>query len=66
VPLNDDHDRYVPYRQAYEAAPVEAAIFHPSEPRSTPGEYEKMIRDAGARYERTEVAGFVVLIVPRR
>ena len=34
VPLAEADDRYRPYRDGFEAAPVVAYVFHPSEPRA--------------------------------
>jgi hypothetical protein len=66
VPLDEPTDRYRPYRTAFEAAPVVAYIFHPSEPRAEPSPIEGRLREAGERYERVEVAGFTVLVQHRR
>jgi hypothetical protein len=66
VPLDEPTDRYRPYRTAFEAAPVVAYIFHPSEPRAEPSPIERRLREAGERYERVEVAGFTVLVQHRR
>jgi hypothetical protein len=65
MPLNPGEDRYHPYRVAFDQAPRVAFIFHPSEPRAQPEPYEAMLRQAGARYERVEVAGFTLLIASR-
>ena len=63
-PLDGD-DRYPPYRAAFQAAPVVAYLFHPSEPRATAGPFENQFRTMGANYERLEVAGFTVLVLHR-
>ncbi len=65
VPLDGKEDRYRPYRDGFDAAPVVAYVFHPSEPRATPGPVEEQLRNAGTRYRRVEVAGFTVLIAQR-
>ena len=65
IPLNSGQDRYVPYRRAFDAAPIVAFIFHPSEPRARPEPYETWLRESRAQYERVEVAGFTVLILHR-
>jgi hypothetical protein len=65
VPLNPADDRYAPYRQAVDAAPVVAYVFHPSEPRATPEQVEDQLRDAGTPYRRLELDGFTVLITQR-
>lgn len=66
VPLAGWEDRYPPYRQAFDAAPVVAFLFHPSEPRAVPEPYEQMLRQSGGRVERLEVKGFTVLIHDRK
>jgi hypothetical protein len=66
VPLDEPADRYRPYRTAFEAAPMVAYIFHPSEPRAEPAPIEGRLREAGERYERVEVAGFTVLVQHRQ
>lgn len=65
VPIDRRDDRYPPYRRLVDEAPVRALIFHPSEPRALPGPYEEELRRAGTPYERRQVGGFVVLVVPR-
>lgn len=66
VPLNPGEDRHLPFRHAYEAAPVVAWVFHPSEPRARPGPYEAQLRARGMQYEKIEVAGFTALIVRKQ
>ncbi len=66
IPLAAWEDRYPPYRAGFQQAPVVAYLFHPSEPRATPGPYEAQLRATGARYERLEIRGFTVLIHHRR
>ncbi len=65
VPLDEREDRYRPYRDGFAAAPVVAYVFHPSEPRATPGPVEDQLRGAGTPYRRADVNGFAVLIVRR-
>ncbi len=65
VPLDGGEDRYRPYRDGFDAAPVVAYVFHPSEPRATPGPVEEQLRNAGTPYRRVEVSGFTVLIARR-
>jgi hypothetical protein len=65
VPLNPGEDRYRPYRDGFDAAPVVAYVFHPSEPRATPEPVEEQLRNAGVEYRRLEVDGFTVLIARR-
>lgn len=65
VPFNPSEDRYVPYRQGFNAAKKMALIFHPSEFRASPAPYEMMLRNGQVPYEKHEVAGFTVLIVSR-
>ncbi len=65
VPLDEREDRYRPYRDGFAAAPVVAYVFHPSEPRATPGPVEEQLRAAGTPYRRADVNGFAVLIVRR-
>lgn len=65
VPIDRKGDRYRPYRERVDAAPVRALIFHPSEPRAAAEPYESDLRAAGASYERREVASFTVLLVHR-
>jgi hypothetical protein len=62
VPMNHQQDRYAPYLEGFRAAPVVAFIFHPSEPRASPGAMEPVLRRAGGILERHEVAGFTVLL----
>ena len=62
VPLDENDDRYAPYRNGLERAAVVAYIFHPSEPRAMPGPYEAAFRDAHEPYERLEVRGFTVIV----
>ena len=38
---------YRPYRDGFDAAPVVAYVFHPSEPRATPEPVEEQLRAAG-------------------
>lgn len=65
VPLEAELDRTPEARQAVDAAPQVAAIFHPSEPRATATDFEAQLVASGARYERLEVGDFVVLITTR-
>jgi hypothetical protein len=65
VPLDPGEDRYRPYRDGFDAAPVVAYVFHPSEPRARPEQVEEQLRNAGTPYRRMEVDGFTVLIARR-
>ncbi|MBL8924623.1 MAG: glycosyltransferase family 39 protein [Pseudonocardia sp.] len=65
VPLAVADDRYRPYRDGFDAAPVVAYVFHPSEPRATPEAVETQLAAEGATYRREEIAGFTVLVVRR-
>jgi hypothetical protein len=65
VPLAASEDRYAPYRQEYNAAPVVALVFHPSEPRAKPEEIEPQLRSWRAAYVRAKIAGYTVLIWQR-
>src|SRR3954451_20978937 len=65
VPLDSREDRYQPYRDGFDAAPVVAYVFHPSEPRARPEQVEEQLRNAGTPYRRIEVDGFTVLIARR-
>jgi len=65
VPLEPKDDRYRPYRDGFDAAPVVAYVFHPSEPRATPGPVEEQLHTAGIAYRRLEISGFTVLIARR-
>ncbi len=65
VPLDPREDRYRPYRDGFDTAPVVAYGFHPSEPRARPEQVEEQLRDAGTPYRRMEVDGFTVLIARR-
>jgi hypothetical protein len=65
VPLAPQDDRYRPYRDGFDAAPVVAYVFHPSEPRATPEPVEDQLRAAGTPYRREEISGFTVLIAQR-
>ena len=65
VPLALADDRYRPYRDGFDTAPVVAYVFHPSEPRATWQTTAGELDAQGVAYRREEVAGFTVLIVPR-
>ena len=58
-------DRYRPYRDGFEAAPVVAYLFHPSEPRAQWETTAAELDAQGVTYRREEIAGFTVLIVRR-
>ncbi|MDP9371421.1 MAG: hypothetical protein M3Q65_02980 [Chloroflexota bacterium] len=62
VPLHPLDDRYRPYRRAFEAAPVVAFIYHPSEPDAVPGPCEERLRQAGVKYDPVVVAEFTVFV----
>jgi len=62
VPTDPGSDRYAPYRQGYEAAPVVAYIFTTDALRGASEPCEGWLRGAGARYERVAVPGFVALL----
>jgi hypothetical protein len=63
VPLHDD--RYGPYREAFNRASTVAYVFHPSEPRAVPEQVLPLLVAQGGKVERTEVAGFTVLLHER-
>jgi len=65
VPLDPKEDRYRPYRDGFDAAPLVAYVFHPSEPRATPEPMEEQLRNEGVAYRRLEIDGFTVLIARR-
>jgi hypothetical protein len=65
VPLDPREDRYRPYRDGFDTAPVVAYVFHPSEPRATAAPVEEQLRAQGIAYRRLEVDGFTVLLVRR-
>jgi len=65
VPLEPQFDRYAPYRAAFDAARAGAYVFHPSEPRARPEEYEASLRRAHVPFERETIAGFTVLVFHR-
>jgi hypothetical protein len=65
MPLAEHHDRYPPYRTAFDKALRVAYIFHPSEAQEQPEPYEARLRETGARYERLQVADYTLLIVTR-
>lgn len=65
VPLDPAEDRYRPYRDGFDAAPVVAYVFHPSEPRATAEPVEEQLTEAGIRFRRLEIDGFTVLIARR-
>jgi hypothetical protein len=65
APLDERDDRYRPYRAGFDAAPTAAYVFHPSEPRASPGPVEEQLRAAGVSYRREEISGFTVLIAQR-
>jgi hypothetical protein len=64
VPLQQD--RYAPYREAFNRASTVAYVFHPSEPRAVPEQVLPLLAAQGGKVERTEVAGFTVLIHERK
>ena len=66
VPLEPKDDRYRLYRDGFDTAPVVAYVFHPSEPRATPGPVQEQLRAAGTPYRREEIDGFTVLLAQRR
>jgi hypothetical protein len=66
VPMDWRQDRYPPFRQAFESARKVAYLFHPSEPRATPEQWEPWLRPRCANLTRHEVAGFTVLICNRK
>jgi hypothetical protein len=65
VPLADADDRYRPYRDGFDAAPVVAYLFHPSEPRTQWQTTAAQLDGQGVAYQREEIIGFTVLIVRR-
>ena len=65
VPLLEADDRYQPYRDAFDAAPVVAYLFHPSEARTRPEAIEAQLDAQGFAYRRQELADFTILIVRR-
>ncbi|MDT7581922.1 MAG: hypothetical protein QOK35_3186, partial [Pseudonocardiales bacterium] len=65
VPLDPEEDRYRPYRDGFDAAPVVAYVFHPSEPRARPEQVAEQLRSAGTPFRREEIDGFTVLIAQR-
>ena len=65
VPLAGADDRYRRYRDGFEAAPVVAYLFHPSEPRAQWETTAAELHAQGVTYRREEIAGFTVLIVRR-
>ena len=65
VPLADADDRYQPYRDGFDTAPVVAYLFHPSEPRAQWQTTAAELDAQGVSYRRTEIASFTVLIVRR-
>jgi hypothetical protein len=65
VPLAGAEDRYRPYRDGFDTAPVVAYLFHPSEPRAQWQTTAAELDGQGVAYRRAEIAGFTVLIVRR-
>jgi hypothetical protein len=65
VPLAEADDRYRPYRDGFDAAPVVAYLFHPSEPRAQWQTTAAELDAQGVAYRRAEIAGFTALIVRR-
>ena len=65
MPLAIADDRYRPYRDGFDAAPVVAYVFHPSEPRARPEAVEAQLDAERATYRREQIAGFTVLVVRR-
>ena len=65
VPLAGADDRYRPYRDGFEAAPVVAYLFHPSEPRAKWETTAAQLDAQGVAYRREEISGFTVLVVRR-
>jgi len=66
VPLDRAEDRYPPYRRAFEQASPVAYLFHPSEPRAKPEDYEQWLKTSGVPYEKFTVHDFTVLVVSKQ
>lgn len=70
VPKHEAEDRYRPYRDAFEAAPVVAYVFDPYRSHENLAEHEALIRADKTRfepvYERFEVDRFLVMILRRK
>jgi hypothetical protein len=62
VPLNPAEDRWPPYRQQVEHAPRVAYLWDPQRSRETLAEVEAKVRATGVPFERSDVAGYQVLI----
>jgi hypothetical protein len=65
VPLAGFDDRYPPYRDGFDTAPVVAYVFHPSHPSAQPEAVQAQLDEKGVPYRREEIAGFTVLVVRR-
>ena len=63
MPIDPREDRYAPYRNAFDRAPVVAFIFDPFWIQAKPEPYENWLKQAKARYERIKVADYTVLIL---
>jgi hypothetical protein len=64
VPL-DSEDRYPRYRAEFDAAPVVAYIFHPSQPWLRPYVYEERFNKEQVTYEKFRMFDFTIFIVTR-
>ena len=64
VPL-DSEDRYPRYRAEFNATPVVAYIFHPSQPWLDPNVYEEKLKKERAEYEKIRMFEFTIFIVNR-
>ena len=62
VPLNPAEDRWPAYRQQVEHAPRVAYLWDPQRSREAPADVEARVRASGAPFERSEVAGYEVLL----
>jgi hypothetical protein len=66
VPFPAPEQRYAPYRQAFDAAPRVAYIFHPSVPLAKEADYKKQLDDEHIPFQEETIAGFTVLIFDRK
>jgi hypothetical protein len=66
VPTNPSEDRYPPYRQAFEAAPVFAYVFDPNRSRENVKEVERKLTEEHAAVDEAQVGGRTVFVITRR
>lgn len=65
VPIESE-DRYPRYRAEFNAAPIVAYIFHPSQPWLNPNVYEERFKKEQVKYEKIGMFDFTIFIINRQ